>query len=60
MNSEKLVKVFVVFLIAYLISSLVLLFAGLISQIVFWVVIALAAIFAFIVLPRINKRISEN
>ena len=55
MNSEKLVKVFVVFLIAYLISSLVLLFAGLISQLVFWVVIALAAIFAFIVLPRINK-----
>jgi len=55
MNSVKLVKVFVIFLIAYLISSLVLLFAGLISPIVFWVVIVFAAIFAFFLLPRINK-----
>ena len=60
MHSEKIVKLFVIFLVAYLISSLVLLFAGLISPIVFWVVIVFAAIFAFFVLPRINKRISKN
>ena len=55
MVPEKIVKLFVIFLVAYLISSLVLLFAGLISPVVFWVVIAFAAIFAFFVLPRINK-----
>ena len=55
MPPGKVLKLFVVFLIAYLISSLALFFAGLISPIVFWVVIALAAIFAFFVLPRINK-----
>ena len=55
MAPGKVVKLFVVFLIAYLISSLVLLFAGLISPIVFWVVIVFAAVFAFFLLPRINK-----
>ena len=56
MHSEKLVKLFVVVLVAYLISSLVLMFAGIISPVVFWVVIVFAAIFAFFVLPRINKQ----
>ena len=55
MVSRKIVRVFVVALIAYLISSLALLFAGLISQVVFWVVIVFAAVFAFFLLPRINK-----
>ncbi len=60
MNSEKLVKLFVVFLVAYLISSLVLLLAGIIDTLVFWIGTALAAIFAFFVLPRINKKTSKN
>jgi len=32
-----------------------LLFANMITPIVFWVVVVFAAVFAFFVLPRINK-----
>ena len=55
MVSEKIVKLFVVFLVAYLLSSMALFFAGLIDTVVFWGSILLAAAFAFFLLPRINK-----
>ncbi len=55
MVSKKIVQAFVIILIAYLISSLALLFANMITPIVFWVVILFAAVFAFFLLPRLNK-----
>ena len=55
MVSKKILQAFVIILIAYLISSLALLFANMITPITFWVVILLAAVFAFFLLPRLNK-----
>ena len=55
MVSKKIVQAFVIILIAYLISSLALLFANMITPIVFWVVILFAAVFAFFLLPKLNK-----
>jgi len=55
MVSQKIVQAFVIILIAYLISSLALLFANMITPITFWVVVLFAAAFAFFLLPRINK-----
>lgn len=52
---EKAVKLFVVVLIAYLILSLPLLLSGIIDPPVFWAVALFAAVFAFVLLPRIRK-----
>ncbi len=52
---EKGVKLFVVVLIAYLILSLPLLLFGIIDPLVFWAVALFAAVFAFVLLPRIRK-----
>jgi len=52
---ENAVKLFVAVLTAYLILSLVLLLAGIIDPVAFWVGALLAAVFAFIVLPRIQR-----
>jgi len=60
MVSGKVLKAFVVFLIAYLILSLALLLWGIIDPIAFWVVVLLAAGFAFFLLPKIQKSVEKK
>jgi hypothetical protein len=53
--TQKALKILIVFLIVALVSTLMLSIAGYIDALIFWVFAGVTAIFAFIVLPRINK-----
>ena len=52
---SSLVKIFSIILVLVVIADFVLLFLGLVDAMVFWAVMIVSAIFAFAVLPRINK-----
>jgi hypothetical protein len=49
-------NIFVVALIVLVVLNLVLLVTGKISEIFFWVITAIMAVFAYAVLPRLRKK----
>ena len=53
--TQKALKILIVFLIFALVSTLLLSIAGYIDALIFWGFAGVTAVFAFIVLPRINK-----
>lgn len=53
--NQKALKILVVFLIAALVSALLLSLTAYINPLIFWGFAAATALFAFIVLPKINK-----
>ena len=52
---KKYLKILVLFLILVLIANITLLALNKISEILFWIVIIIAAVFVYKVLPRIKK-----
>ncbi len=56
MVPEKVLKAAVVVLVVYLVLSLALMMVGLMDNLVFWIGVLISAGFAFVVLPRINKK----
>ena len=52
---KKYLRILILFLILILIANITLLALNKISEILFWIVIIIAAVFAYKVLPRIKK-----
>ena len=53
--NQKALKILIVFLIVALVFALILSITSYISPLIFWGLAIATALFAFIVLPRINK-----
>ncbi len=53
--NQKVLKILIVFLIVALVSTLILSITAYIDPLIFWGFAIVTAVFAFIVLPRINK-----
>ncbi len=57
MNRENLVKVLSGIVAAIIVLNIVLFSFGRIRVGMFWIIIALAAVFAYIVLPKLRKQL---
>ena len=55
MNDKKLYRILIIFVIIFLILNIVSLALKIISQLFFWIVIIVAGIFAYKVLPKMSK-----
>ena len=55
MKNKPLLKILVFLIILFLVINIALFALKLVSEILFWVIIVVAAIFAYKLLPRISK-----
>ena len=53
--NQKALRILIVFLIVALVATLILSLVGYINSLIFWGLSAVTAVFAFVVLPKINK-----
>ena len=57
MDERKLLSIFVFLIIIFLVANLVLFALRIISSIMFWVIIIVAAVFSYRILPKLIKKI---
>jgi len=55
MRSKKLLRILVFLVILFLVVNIVLFALKIISEILFWIIIIVAAVFAYKILPKMRK-----
>ena len=55
MNQKKLLRILVFLVILFLVINIVLFALKIITEILFWIIIIVAAIFAYKILPKMKK-----
>ena len=55
--NKKFIRVLAVFIVIVLILNLILLATNKINELFFWIIIIMAAVFSYIILPKLKTRI---
>ena len=55
MNGKKLLRILIFVLIVFLVLNIVFLALKIINEFFFWIIIIIVAIFAYKILPKLNK-----